>query len=231
MRQLFVIVLVGICVCSCARRQPAYYSYNPANDYYVRLAAPPAPTPTPLNEIAERTKPEMSAWVNCVFDKTAKYMQLNEQAEVTVRAAMTACYPQENSLRSAISLINGSGYSTNDLMVARHKIIFEELTKTVIEQRVNLVAAKRYVDSWTDCLVNAAIVATTAERSESQIVAATYALCQDREDAMRRQLASFNRNSETIIEDRKRRVLPILVKFVHAMKNLGKGVKKPDLSA
>lgn len=216
-------------VCGCARQPPSYSYYNPANDYYRAIVAP-APQPTPMSEITERTKLQMTTWSDCVFDQTAKYMQANEQAEVTVRAAMTACYKQEDDLKLAISGVNGSGVSTNDLMTLRRKIVFDKLTQIVIDHRISILAARQLSNAWAECLIDAAMHGATSDRSDNEIVLATYAICRSQEDTMRRQLASFNSEAESIVENRKRRAFSILVEFVQRIKSFGTKAKRPDLA-
>lgn len=239
MRQFAMSTVLAIAVCGCARQPPPAYQSNVANEY-LRAMTAPASAPTPLapaaapmssNEIVEKTKPEMDAWSNCVFDRTAKYMQANESAAVTVRAAMTSCYKQENELRLSLSLNNRSGNSTNELMSIRRKIVYDALVQIVIDQRVNLIAARKLSHDWADCLLAAAIKNTTTERPASKILSATYAVCRPYEDAMRRQLATFNKNADSIVADRKRRVFPVLARFVDELKRVGRGAKKPDLAA
>ena len=229
MRQFAMSTILAIAVCGCVRQPPPAYRSNVANEY-LRAMTAPASAPTPLNEIAEKTKPEMNAWSNCVFDSTSRYMQANESAEVTVRAAMTSCYKQENELRLALSITNRSGISTNDLMKIRRKIVYDALVQIVIDHRVNLIAARKLSNEWADCLLAAAIKNTTTERPASKILSNTYTACRPYEDAMRRQLATFNTNASTIVEDRKRRVFPVLARFVDKLKKMGRKAKKPDLA-
>jgi hypothetical protein len=217
---------------SCARAPAPVLQGNPANEYYADLVyrAPP-PVVTPMNEINDRTELQMRAWSNCVFDKTASYMQANERAEVTVKAAMTSCSTQETELRNAISFINGSGVSTNELMEIRRKIVFEKLVQIVIDHRINLVTARSLTKLWTDCLVDRTADFTTESRSDNEIILSSYGACKGQENAMRQQLSSFNNDSFEIVEDRKKRVFPLLHQFVEALKHLGKQqAQKPDLA-
>jgi hypothetical protein len=224
--------LIAGALSACSAYQPHYLA-NPANDYLYNLENS-APTQQPqrlvsLSAITERTKPQMMAWSNCVLDETSHYMQANEQADVTVRSAMVACSNQENDLQTAIAVINYSGVSTSDLMSIRRKIVYDKLVQLVIAERVNLMNARTLTRAWTDCLVDETVVFTKANSTAEQIISSTYSACERQELNMRQQLATFSDNPDAIINDRKKRLLPLLNKFVTELKALGKRAPKPDM--
>jgi|SRR6516165_7043437 hypothetical protein len=113
-------------------------------------------------------------------------------------------------------------------MEAQRRAVRERLVEIVVRQRQNLVVANSHNDAWVECLLDAANTLGKTDKSIEEIPKASFIACRDRDDAMRSHLASFL-GPTSIVEERKAKALPILVRYVQALRSSGHRPSRPEM--
>jgi hypothetical protein len=191
-----------------------------------------APSPAASNaaQLFHATKTEFDGWNNCTTGAAIRYLDAKETAEVVARAAMTSCAPQEAAFQQAVIATNRTLLSEYQIMNIYRSRANERLVEMIIRNRQNLAVAKIRSEAWVDCLFNATGTLASADRSNEEIIKAAFLACREREYSMRAQLASFLGPS-SIVEERKAKVLPILMRYVEKVRTAkGSRPERPELS-
>lgn len=123
---------------------------------------------------------------------------------------------------------NATSLSAYEILNYRRRIVQEHLVELVIRRRQDIRTAKSLAETWAECVIEQAAVLAQSTQSSQEVAKGAFLQCAGTENAMRVQLASLSDSPAAIVEERKRKALPIVLRFIEAMRG-GRKPSKPEI--